>query len=82
MNLIWNLLPEGLRERPFDAYTALALMAVGFYGLLDQSFPENQGPAISALLFLIMQVYFVAGGTIILSALMSKPKGHPSFFFY
>ena len=82
MQKIWRYIPKGLRDRPFDAYTALALIAVGIYGLIDPYFPEIQGSAISAVLFHIIEVYFIAAGTTLAIALSVKPKDHPSFYFF
>ena len=82
MQRIWRYIPKGLRDRPFDAYTALALIAVGIYGLVDPYFPEVPGSAISAVLFHVIEVYFILASSIMLLALSSEPKAHPSFYFF
>jgi len=82
MRKLWRYIPKGLRDRPFDAYTALALMAVGIYGLIDPYFPETHGSAISSALFHVIEVYFVLASSILLTALLCNPKKHPSFYFF
>jgi len=82
MRKLWRYIPKGLRDRPFDAYTALALIAVGIYGLVDPYFPETHGSAISSALFHVIEVYFILASSVLLASLLSKPKNHPSFYFF
>lgn len=78
---LWDLFPEGFRERPFDAYTALALIAVGVYGLVDPNFPENTTNAVGALLFTMIEIYFIVASVVLLSALLCKSHNHPMFSY-
>lgn len=82
MQKVWNLLPSGLRERPFDLYTALALIAVGLYGFFDPYFPEQTTVAISALLFHIVEFYFIAASIVILISLCVDKKKHPNLSYF
>ena len=82
MHKIWRYIPKGLRDRPFDAYTAIALIVIGIYGLVNPYFPESHTPAISALLIHIIELYFILASIVMLCALSCKPKDHPSFYFF
>jgi hypothetical protein len=48
---VWGRLPQGFRSRPFDAYTALSLIVVGIYAILDSTFPEVQTDAFGSFYF-------------------------------
>jgi glucan phosphoethanolaminetransferase (alkaline phosphatase superfamily) len=78
---IWDKIPQGFRERPFDAYTALALIAVGFYGLIDPRFPEDSTDVIGALLFTIIEIYFIVASVVMLLALLCNSKTRPTFSY-
>lgn len=82
MKNAWGRLPEGLRERPFDVYTAIVLIAVGVYGIIDPYFPEGTTIAISALLFRIIEIYFIVASVVILAALGCQNKKHLMFSFF
>lgn len=79
---VWDKLPSGFRQRPFDAYTAIALIAVGFFGLISPSFPEAQNIAIGALLFHIIEIYFIVASSFILAALFIDKTKYPRFDYY
>lgn len=82
MNRVWGFLPQGLRERPFDLYTAIALIAVGLYGFFDPYFPEKTTSALSALLFMVVELYFIiASGVLLVSILIPKQK-YPNFSYF
>lgn len=82
MKDLWEKLPAGFRQRPFDAYTAIALIAVGLFGLISPDFPEAQNLAIGALLFHVIEIYFVAASVLILAALFIDRNRHPKFDYY
>jgi hypothetical protein len=81
MKKVWNLLPQGLRERPFDLYTAFALIAVGIYGFIDPHFPEKSNEVIGALLFHIIELYFIIASIVLVAAILCTSKKHPIFSF-
>ena len=78
---LWHKLPEGFRKRPFDAYTAIALIAVGLYAIFDPFFPEAKGLAISALLFHVIEIYFIVASITLLTSLFSNKNKHPEFYY-
>jgi len=82
MRKLWRYIPKGLRDRPFDAYTALVLVVVSIYGLVNPYFPETHGSAISDVLFHVIEVYIAIAGTTLLVSLLCNPKKHPSFYFF
>lgn len=79
---IWGLLPLGFRERPFDAYTALCLIVVGVYALIDPSFPESQTTPLGAALFFWIAIYLIVASIVLLVALFSNQKTCAKFHFF
>ena len=79
---IWGLLPQGFRERPFDAYTALSLILVGFYSLFDSSFPENQTTPLGAALFFWIAIYLIVASFVLLIALFVNQKTCAKFHYF
>jgi hypothetical protein len=79
---IWGLLPQGFRERPFDAYTALSLIVVGFYALLDTSFPESQTTPLGAALFFWIAIYLIVASVVLLTALFANQKTCYKFHYF
>lgn len=82
MNRVIRVLPQGLRERPFDLYTALALIAVGVFGFFDPNFPENTSTAVSAVLFLVVQTYFIAASAVLAVSILINAQKYPRFSFF
>jgi drug/metabolite transporter (DMT)-like permease len=82
MNRVWGFLPQGLKERPFDLYTALALVAVGVFGIIDPNFPEKTSTSISALLFMVIQSYFIVASIVLAIAILIDTKKYPKFSFF
>jgi hypothetical protein len=77
----WGYLPRGLVTRPFDAYTALALIAVGIYGLVDPNFPEQSSTIISEVIFHVIEIYFISASILLIVALLVNPKKHSAFCY-
>lgn len=79
MKCIWGRLPEGLRERPFDVYTAFILFVVGVYGIVDDNFPERFSDQFTVFLVNIISAYLMAASTVILVALFKDKRQYPVF---
>lgn len=79
---IWGLLPQGFRERPFDAYTALCLIVVGCYAIFDTSFPENQTTPLGAALFFWIAIYLIVASFILLVALFVNQRTCAKFSYF
>lgn len=82
MNKIYRALPDGLRERPLDFYTALVLMLVGVYGILDDTFPERFQDQLTILLVNIISIYLMISSSVILVALMKDRRKYPAFTLF
>jgi hypothetical protein len=78
---VWGRIPCGFRERPFDVYTALLLIIVGFYGLLDPTFPELQEDTINVVIINVTALYMIVAGLVIISAIFLG-KRSPVFSYY
>lgn len=81
MKHLWEKLPEGFRRRPFDAYTAIALIAIGLYGFFSPAFPEENNLAIGALLFHIIEIYFVVASITLIASLLCNKSKCPEFYY-
>jgi hypothetical protein len=79
---VWGRLPQGFRSRPFDAYTAISLIVVGVYAILDPVFPEGQTDAFGELIFNVISLYFIAASLVMLAALFCQEKKHPTFAYF
>jgi drug/metabolite transporter (DMT)-like permease len=79
---MWGYLPRGFVSRPFDAYTAFALIAVGIYGLIDPYFPEKTSSVINEIFFHVIEVYFIVASVLLVFALLANPKKHPVFAYF
>ena len=79
---IWGLLPQGFRERPFDAYTAICLIMVGFFALFDTNFPESQTTPVGAALFFWVAIYLIVASIILLVALFVNQKTCAKFHYF
>lgn len=81
MKKILGVLPDGLRERPLDFYTAFVLLLVGVYGIVDDTFPERYQQPISHLFIHLISVYLIAAAALVLSSLMCNKKNKPVYSF-
>lgn len=79
MKNIWGRLPEGLRERPFDVYTAFILFLVGVYGIVDDTFPERFSDQLTIFLVNIISAYLMAASSVILVAIFKDKRQYPVF---
>jgi len=79
MKNIWGRLPEGLRERPFDVYTAFILFLMGIYGIVDDSFPERFSNQLTVFFINIISAYLMAASSVILVALFKDKRQYPVF---
>jgi hypothetical protein len=79
---VWGRIPEGLRKRPFDIYTALLLMLIGLYSMLDPNFPEKQEDTISNAIVFVISLYMIISGSLIIWSTMSPKRSNPIFHFY
>ena len=82
MNNIIGRLPEGLRKRPFDVYTAFILFTVGIYGIVDDNFPERFSSEVTVFLVNIISAYLMAASGVILVALFKDQRQYPVFTLY
>lgn len=82
MKNIWGRLPEGLRERPFDVYTAFILFIVGVYGIVDDTFPERFQDQLTIFLVNIISIYLMIASSVILVALMKDRRKYPAFTLF
>lgn len=82
MNRAWDFLPQGLRDRPFDLYTAIALIAVGIYGFFDPYFPEKTTTALSALLYTVVELYFIVASAVLATAILIPTRKYPHFSYF
>jgi hypothetical protein len=80
-NIIGRI-PEGLRDRPFDVYTALILFIVGVYGMVDDNFPERFGDELTIFLVTIISGYLMVSSSIILVALLKDKKKAPALHLF
>jgi hypothetical protein len=78
---VWGRIPCGFRERPFDVYTAMLLVILGLYGLLDPTFPELQQNTINAIIINITALYMIVSGMVIITAIFYG-KRLPAFSYY
>ena len=54
MKNIWGRIPVKIRERPFDAFTAVLLLMLGTYQLVDPNWPEEVAMSINNIIFVII----------------------------
>jgi hypothetical protein len=78
---VWGRIPCGFRERPFDVYTAMLLSLLGFYGLLDPTFPELQQDTINSIIINVTALYMIFSGIVIITAIFYG-KSHPIYSYY
>lgn len=79
---LWGRLPQGFRSRPFDAYTALSLIVVGVYAVLDPTFPEGQTDAFGSIFFNVVSLYFIVASIVMLAALFANENKHATFSYF
>jgi hypothetical protein len=79
MKNIIGRLPQGLRERPFDVYTAFILFMVGIYGIADDNFPERFSDELTIVFINIISAYLMAASSVILVALFKDKRQYPVF---
>lgn len=82
MKNILGRLPEGLRERPFDVYTAFILFVVGVYGIVDDNFPERFSDALTVFLVNIISAYLMVASGVILIALFKDKRKYPALSLF
>ena len=81
MKKVLGALPDGLRERPLDFYTAFVLLLVGVYGIVDDTFPERYQQPISHLFIHLISIYLIVAASLVLSSLFCNKKNKPVYAF-
>lgn len=81
MKKVLGTLPDGLRERPLDFYTAFVLLLVGVYGIVDETFPERYQQPISHIFIHLISAYLIVAATLVLSSLFCNKKNKPVYAF-
>ena len=81
MKKILGALPDGLRERPLDFYTAFVLFLVGVYGIVDETFPERYQQPISHIFIHLISIYLIVAASLVLSSLFCNKKNKPVYAF-
>lgn len=82
MKSIWGRIPVKIRERPFDAFTAVVLFMLGTYQLVDPNWPEEVASSISGPLIVIISLYLMFAGVVILIAMSLDYRKHPVYSFF
>ena len=82
MKSIWGRIPVKIRERPFDAFSALLLLLLGLYQLLDPNWPEEVTQSISGPLIVIISLYLMCAGIVIIMAMSLDYRKYPVFSFF
>ena len=81
MKKVLGALPDGLRERPLDFYTAFVLFLVGVYGMVDETFPERYQQPISHIFIHLISLYLIIAASLVLSSLFCNRKNKPVYAF-
>lgn len=82
MKNIWGRIPVKIRERPFDAFSALLLLLLGLYQLLDPNWPEETTQSVSGPLIVIISLYLMCAGIVIIVAMSLDYRKHPIYSFF
>ena len=82
MKNIWGRIPVKIRERPFDAFTAVLLFMLGTYQLIDPNWPEEVAMSINNIIFVIISLYLMCAGIVIIVAMSLDYKKHPVYSFF
>ena len=82
MTNIWGRIPVKLRERPFDAFSAVLLAILGLYQLLDPNWPEEVAQSINGVLIVIISLYLMFAGIVIVAAMSADYRKTPVFCFF
>jgi len=82
MKSIWGRIPVKIRERPFDAFSALLLLLLGLYQLLDPNWLEETTQSVSGPLIVIISLYLMCAGIVIIVAMSLDYRKHPIYSFF
>jgi hypothetical protein len=79
---VWRLLPQVIKEKPFDVYAALAVLASSVIAFFSSEFPEGTYTNIPILLWAIVDIYMISASLVLVVALFINHKDHPQFSYF
>jgi hypothetical protein len=79
---VWRLIPQVIKEKPFDIYAAFAVLVSSVIAFFSSEFPEGTYTEIPLFLWAIIDIYMITASSIVLLALFCNHKDRPQFSYF